>query len=94
MATGIPVISSKNDVFADHIECILLRLGYKFLRNISSISDITAIEVYIKTIIYSKDRFKRMSAEEKLQSFGEFFHDSRQNFIFLPDEKTVILAAV
>ena len=64
------------------------------LRNISSISDITAIEGYIKTIIYSKDRFKRMSAEEKLQSFGEFFHDSRQNFIFLPDEKTVILAAV
>jgi hypothetical protein len=104
MATGIPVIISESDVFtvlkrydivfADHVEFILRSLGYRCLRSISSISDITAIEGYVKDIIYSKDRFERMSPEEKLKSFGEFFRDSPQKFIFLPGEKAVILAAV
>jgi hypothetical protein len=63
MATGIPVISSESDVFtvlkrydivfADHVEFILRSLGYRCLRSITSISDITAIEGYVKDIIYS-----------------------------------------
>ena len=35
-----------------------------------------------------------MTPEEKLKSFGEFFQDSPQKFVFFPGEKAIILAAV
>ena len=46
-------------VFNDHVECILRNLGYTCLGSIF-LSDITAIEGYVKTVIYLKNRFGRM----------------------------------
>jgi hypothetical protein len=43
------------------------------VRSISSITDIPALESYVRTIIYTEDRFAKTTDEEKLELFGKFF---------------------
>ena len=88
------VLKRYDIVFVDHVQCLLKNLGYKCLRSISSITDIPALESFVRTIIYTEDRFAKMTDEEKLELFGKFFQHNPTNFIFLPGERAVLLSAV
>ena len=79
------VLKRYDIVFVDHVQCFLKNLGYKCLRSISSITDIPALESSVRTIIYTEDRFAKMTDEEKLELFGKLFSSTipRTSFFFL-----------
>lgn len=78
------------------MKCILKKVGISSLVGLSKLEDdnnLNKIEETVKKVLTNESRLEKMSAQEKIDLFGELFSDFPKDFEFLPGERIEILAA-
>jgi len=78
-----------------HVKLILKKMGINSLLGLSMLTEdtLSKIESSVKTLLASENRLSKMSEEDKVNLFGDFFSEDPQNFEFLPGERVEIFAA-
>lgn len=83
-------------VLLPHVKSILKKVGISSLVGLSKLEDdnnLSKIEETVKNVLTNERRLEKMSAQEKIDLFGEMFFDFPKEFQFLPGERIEILAA-
>jgi len=83
-------------VLLPHVKSILKKVGISSLVGLSKLEDdnnLNKIEDTVKKVLTNESRLEKMSAQERIDLFGEMFSDYPKEFEFLPGERIEILAA-
>jgi hypothetical protein len=79
----------------DNVILIMCKMGYKCLRSISNIDrDLAILETFVRNFFGNEDYYNKITKNEKIAMFGEYFANKPQDFLFLPGQRDSIISAV